>query len=63
MIAQNGYAQNHLPICIDNGKEVHKDVLMVTGLHVPEPSHQLMTMRESVAAAEVSDLLVATMVM
>lgn len=49
------------PACIDTGKQGHTDVLVVTGLHVPEPSHQLMTMGESVAA-EVSDLWVPAMV-
>ena len=47
------WGSNHLPVCIDIGKQGHTDVLMVTVLHVPEPSHQLMTR----AAAEVFDLL------
>lgn len=52
---------NPLPPCIDTGKQGHTGVLLVTGLHVPEPSHQLMTMGESVGATEISDLWVAAM--
>ena len=55
------WGSNPLPACIDTGKQGHTGVLVVAGLHVPEASHQLMTMRESVGAAKISDLWVAAM--